>query len=58
MVKRAYQNFNMVYFLKLKSEVFDKFFSYKALVEKQSGHQLQRSRIENGGEYGKKKFTS
>jgi hypothetical protein len=27
-----------VYFLKLKSEVFDKFLAYKALVEKQSGH--------------------
>jgi hypothetical protein len=26
-----------VYFLKLKSEVFDKFLAYKALVEKQSG---------------------
>ena len=30
-----------VYFLKLKSEVFDKFLAYKALVEKQSGHQIQ-----------------
>ena len=27
-----------VYFLKLKSEVFDKFLAYKALVEKQSRH--------------------
>jgi hypothetical protein len=29
-----------VYFLKLKSEVFDKFLAYKALVEKQSRHQI------------------
>ena len=28
------------YFLKLESEVFDKFLVYKALVEKQTGHQL------------------
>jgi hypothetical protein len=40
-----------VYFLKLKSEVFDKFLAYKALVEKQSGHQIQRLRTDNGGEY-------
>ena len=29
-----------VYFLKLKSEVFNMFLAYKALVEKQSGHQI------------------
>jgi transposase InsO family protein len=47
-----------VYFLKLKSEVFDKFLAYKALVEKQSGHQIQRLRTDNGGEYVNKNFTS
>jgi hypothetical protein len=47
-----------VYFLKLKSEVFDKFLAYKALVEKQSGHQIQRLRIDNGGEYVNNNFTS
>ena len=31
-----------IYFLKLKRKVFDKFFAYKALVEKQSGHQIQK----------------
>jgi hypothetical protein len=36
-------------FLKLKSKVFDKFLVYKALVEKQSGHQIQRLRADNGG---------
>jgi hypothetical protein len=35
-----------VYFLKLKSEVFDKFLAYKALVEKQSRHQIQRLRTD------------
>jgi hypothetical protein len=47
-----------VYFLKLKSEVFDKFLAYKALVEKQSGHQIQRLRTDNGGEYVNNNFTS
>jgi transposase InsO family protein len=47
-----------VYFLKLKSEVFDKFLAYKALVEKQSGHQIQRLRTDNGGKYVNNNFTS
>ena len=47
-----------VYFLKLKSEVFDKFLAYKALVEKQPGHQIQRLRTYNGGEYVNNNFTS
>jgi hypothetical protein len=47
-----------VYFLKLKSEFFDKFLAYRALVEKQSGHQIQRLRTDNGGEYVNNNFTS
>jgi hypothetical protein len=47
-----------VYFLKLKSKVFDKFLAYKALVEKQSGHQIQKLRTNNGGEYVNNNFTS
>jgi hypothetical protein len=46
------------YFLKLKSEFFDKFLAYKALVENQSRHQLQTLRNNNGGEYVNKQFTS
>ena len=46
-----------VYFLKLKREVFDKFLAYKAFVEKQSGHQIQRLRTYNGGEYVNNNFT-
>ena len=47
-----------VYFLKLKGEVFDNFLAYKALVEKQSGHQIQSLRIDNGDEYVNNNFTS
>ena len=47
-----------VYFLKLKSEVFDMFLAYKALVEKKSGHHLQKLRTNNGGEYVNNKFTT
>jgi hypothetical protein len=47
-----------VYLLKLKSEVFDKFLAYKALVENQFGHQIQRLRTYNGGEYVNSNFTS
>ena len=35
-----YSRCTWVYFLKLKSEVFNMFLAYKALVEKQSGHQI------------------
>ena len=47
-----------VYFLKLKSEVFNIFLAYKALVEKQSGHQIIELRSDNGGEYVNNKFTT
>jgi hypothetical protein len=40
------------------SEFFDKFLAYKALVEKQFGHQLQRLRTYNGDKYVKNNFTS
>jgi hypothetical protein len=46
-----------VYFLKLKSDFFDKFLAYKALVEKQSGHQIQKLRTDNGGEYVNNNLT-
>jgi hypothetical protein len=47
-----------VYSLKIKSEVFDKFLAYKALVEMQYGHHIQKLRTENGGEYVNNNFTS
>jgi hypothetical protein len=47
-----------VYFLKLKSKVFDNFLAYKALVEKKFGNQIQKIRTYNGGEYVNNNFTS
>ena len=47
-----------VYFLKHMSNFFDKFLAYKALVENQYRHQIQRLRIDNGGKYVNNKFTS
>jgi transposase InsO family protein len=38
--------------------VFDKFLAYKALIEKQFEHQIQRLRTNNGGEYVKNNFKS
>ena len=34
------------------------FLAYKALVEKQSGHQIIKLTSKNGGEYVNKKFTT
>ena len=34
------------------------FLAYKALVEKQSGHQIIKLRSDNGGEYVNKNFTT
>jgi hypothetical protein len=46
------------FFLKLKRKVFDKFLAYKALVENQFGHQIQKLRTYNGGEYVNNNFIS
>ena len=43
-----YSRHTWVYFLKLKSEVCNMFLGYKALVEKQSGHQIIKLRSDNG----------
>ena len=53
-----YSRCTWVYFLKLKCEVFNTFLAYKALVEKQSSHQILKLRYDNGGEYVNKKFTN
>ena len=42
--------------LKLKSEVFNKFLEWKAMVEKASGKVVKTSRSDNGGEYISKDF--
>ena len=41
----------LVYFLKIKSEVFDMFLAYKALIEKQSGQHILNLISDNGAEY-------
>lgn len=40
-----------VYFLKQKSEVFDKFVEWKSMVEKTTGKNILILRTDNGGEY-------
>eukprot|EP00253_Pinus_taeda_P035154 PITA_35154 len=40
-----------VFLLKQKSEVFERFRQYKALVENQSGHYIKVLRTDRGGEY-------
>jgi hypothetical protein len=47
-----------VYFLKLKSETFDMFLAYKALVEKQSSQHILKLRSNHGGEYVNNKFIT
>ena len=48
-------HYTWVYVLK-KSDVFEKFKEWKAMVEKQSGHQLKTLRTDNGGEYTSTEF--
>ena len=45
-----------VYFLKQKSEVFDKFKKFEAEVTNKCGHSIGTLRTDNGGEYLSKKF--
>ena len=39
-----------IYFLKAKSDTFDKFKEYKAFIEKQTGKHIRTLRTNNGGE--------
>ena len=40
-----------VYFLKHKSEVFEAFKIWKAMVENETGLKIKKLRTDNGGEY-------
>ena len=51
-----FSRFCWVYFLKHKSEVFDLFKVFRALVENQSGRRIKILISENGGEYVKSEF--
>ena len=45
-----------IYFLKKKSEVFNVFKEFKALVENQTEKKIKMLRIDNGGEFCNKEF--
>ncbi|KAL5822188.1 hypothetical protein ACOSQ3_024070 [Xanthoceras sorbifolium] len=45
-----------VYFLKKKSEVFDTFRKWKAMLENETGLKIKRLRSDNGGEYRDSRF--
>jgi len=47
-----------VYFVKLKSEVFNIFLAFKAFAKKQLGHQILKLISDNGGEYVNNKFVN
>jgi transposase InsO family protein len=45
-----------IYFLKAKSDTFDKFKEYKAFIEKQTGKHIKILRTDNGGEFESLEF--
>jgi hypothetical protein len=45
-----------IYFLRKKSEAFDKFKEFKALVENQTKNKIKVLRIDNGGEFSENEF--
>jgi hypothetical protein len=45
-----------VYYIRKKSDVFDTFKKWKALVENETGKRLKCLRLDNGGEYCRKEF--
>jgi len=47
-----------VYILKHKSEVFQKFKEWKALVEKSTGEKVKALHCDNGGEYSSSEFSA
>ncbi|GKC91861.1 retrovirus-related pol polyprotein from transposon TNT 1-94 [Tanacetum coccineum] len=56
--KRAndYSRMSWVYFLQVKSETFEHFKKFKALVEKQTGEYLKALRTDHGGEFLSNEF--
>ena len=45
-----------IYLLKDKSETFDRFKEFKALIENQTGRHIRILRSDNGGEYESNEF--
>ena len=50
--------FVWVYVLKHKSQVFEKFLEWKAMVERSTGRKLKTLRTDNGGEYTSTEFAN
>jgi len=53
-----FSNKVFVYFLKAKSEVFDKFKEFKNLIENQTNRKIKKLRTDNGTEYTSKDFEN
>ena len=53
-----YSRKTWIYFLKAKSEVFEKFKEFKALIENLSDKKIKTLRSDNGGEYTSKEFEA
>ena len=53
-----YTRYAWVYILQHKSEVFQRFQEWKALVKKSSGRKIKIFRLDNGGEYTSSEFAS
>ena len=53
-----YSRKTWIYFLKAKSEVFEKFKEFKALIENLSDKIIKTHRSDNGGEYTSKEFEA
>ena len=51
-----YSRKTWIYFLKAKSEVFERFQEFKTLVENQTGRKIHVLRTDNGGEYHSNDF--
>ena len=51
-----YSRKTWIYFLKAKSEVFERFWEFKTLVENQSGKKIRVLRTDNEGEYTSNEF--
>jgi transposase InsO family protein len=45
-----------IYFLKAKSDTFDKFKEYKAFIEKQTGKHIRTPKTDNGGQFESLQF--
>ncbi len=53
-----YSRFSVIYLLKHKSDVFEKFLDFKALVERQLNAQIKCLRSDHGGEYMSTEFEN